>query len=102
MQRLSKLLGLLGVLAATIPGAQAQPADGGRLLASNCFQCHGTNGVNGAFGTLAGQSMSDLLHKLDDFRLKPANSNIMAPHARGYTADDLYWIAFYFSKQPKP
>lgn len=84
-------------------GALAQqPADNGRLLASNCFQCHGTNGVNGAFGTLAGNSQRDLLEKLDDMRRKPAGSNIMVPHARGYTNNDLYWITYYFSIQPKP
>jgi cytochrome subunit of sulfide dehydrogenase len=82
--------------------ALAQPSDNGRLLASNCFQCHGTNGTNGGFDTLAGQSQADLLHKLEDFRLKAAGSNIMNPHARGYTSSDLYWITYYFSKLPKP
>ncbi len=79
-----------------------QPADNGRLLASNCFQCHGTNGVNGAFGNLAGVPQKDLLDKLNDMRLKPAGANLMAPHARGYTNTDLYWITYYFSRLPKP
>ena len=36
--------------------AFAQTADNGRLLASNCFQCHGTNGKPsvGGFDRLAG------------------------------------------------
>ncbi|MEY5098390.1 MAG: hypothetical protein RJA36_1109, partial [Pseudomonadota bacterium] len=81
----------------------AQPANTtGRLLASNCFQCHGTNGVNGAFGNLAGVPQKDLLDKLNDMRLKPAGANLMAPHARGYTNTDLYWITYYFSRLPKP
>jgi len=88
--------------AAVVPAAQAQPVDGGRLLASNCFQCHGTNGVNGGFDTLAGKSQDELLHELDEMRRKAPGSNIMIPHARGYTSNDLYWITLYFSKLPKP
>lgn len=96
----STLCGVI-VLLGTVP-AQAQPADNGRLLASNCFQCHGTNGRGGGFDSLAGQSQTDLLNKLNDIRRKAADSNIMVPHARGYTSNDLYWITYYFSKQPKP
>lgn len=96
----SALLGALALCLAT--PSWAQPADNGRLLASNCFQCHGTNGVNGGFDSLAGQSQADLLNKLNDIRRKAAEGNIMNPHARGYTANDLYWITYYFSKQPKP
>lgn len=78
------------------------PADGGRLLASGCFQCHGTNGMSGAFDTLAGDGQADMLNKLNDMRTKSARSNIMYPHADGYSADELYWITLYFSKLPKP
>lgn len=77
-------------------------ADEGRLLASGCFQCHGTNGVNGAFGTLAGSGKQDLLNKLNDMRRKSARANIMYPHARGYTPYQLSLIADYFARQPKP
>lgn len=83
-------------------GAWAQAADEGRLLASGCFQCHGTNGVKGSFGTLAGSNKQDLLNKLNDMRSKAARSNIMNPHARGYTPAQLTLIADYFARQPKP
>jgi sulfide dehydrogenase cytochrome subunit len=82
--------------------AMAQSADEGRLLASGCFQCHGTNGVKGGFDALAGDNKQDLLNKLNDMRTKPARSNIMNPHARGYTTHQLSLIADYFSRQPKP
>jgi sulfide dehydrogenase cytochrome subunit len=82
--------------------ALAQAEDDGRLLASGCFQCHGTAGVNGRFGTLAGVGKQDLLNKLADMRTKPARANIMYPHARGYTSYQLALIADYFSRQPKP
>lgn len=75
--------------------------DGGRLLASNCFQCHGTNGNSGAFDALAGDGQLDMLNKLKEMRAKSAGSNIMFPHARGYTNAQLACIALYFSKQPK-
>lgn len=78
------------------------PADGGKLLASGCFQCHGTNGGDGSFNRLDGVPQKDMLNKLNDMRTKPAGSSIMIPHALGYSSDDLYWITLYFSKLPKP
>lgn len=83
--------------------AMAQVADEGRLLASGCFQCHGTGGLKGGFGTLAGMSRQDMLDKLNnDMRSKDARSSIMNPHARGYTSHQLSLIADYFARQPKP
>jgi sulfide dehydrogenase cytochrome subunit len=83
--------------------ASAQVANEGRLLASGCFQCHGTSGLKGGFGTLAGVGKEDMLNKLNnDMRTKDARSSIMNPHARGYTSYQLSLIADYFSKLPKP
>jgi cytochrome subunit of sulfide dehydrogenase len=80
--------------------SQAQfVANDARLLASGCFQCHGTNGKSGAFDALAGDGKLDMLNKLKDMRTKSAGSSIMNPHARGYTAQQLDMIADYFSKQ---
>lgn len=83
--------------------AGAQVVNDGRLLASGCFQCHGTSGLKGGFGTLAGVGKEDMLNKLNnDMRTKDARSSIMNPHARGYTSYQLSLIADYFSKLPKP
>ena len=83
--------------------AVAQVVNEGRLLASGCFQCHGTSGLKGGFGTLAGVGKEDMLNKLNnDMRTKDARSSIMNPHARGYTSYQLSLIADYFSKLPKP
>lgn len=83
--------------------AAAQVVNDGRLLASGCFQCHGTAGQKGGFGTLAGVGKQDMLNKLNnDMRSKDARSSIMIPHARGYTNQQLLLIADYFSKLPKP
>jgi cytochrome c553 len=87
------------------PAVRAQSAllqHPGRLLASGCFQCHGTNGMSGGFDTLAGDSREDLLNKLNEMRRKPPRDNIMNPHASGYTNEQLWQIADYFSKLPKP
>ena len=71
-----------------------QPANTtGRLLASNCFQCHGTLGLGG-FEKIRGSSASEAL----EFMTKPANSNIMAAHAQGYTRAQLQTIIAYLKQ----
>ena len=72
----------------------AQPANTeGRLLASNCFQCHGTLGTGG-FEQIRGKSANELL----EYQRKPAASNIMAAHIQGYTAEQLNKIAAYLKQ----
>ncbi|MCU0964832.1 MAG: hypothetical protein MUF08_07180 [Burkholderiaceae bacterium] len=69
----------------------AQPTNTeGRLLASNCFQCHGTLGTGG-FEEIRGKSANELL----EYQRKPAASNIMAAHIQGYTPEQLGKIAAY-------
>ena len=82
--------------------AWAHVPNEGRLLASNCFQCHGTNGRGGGFDELAGKRKSELLHELNEMRVKSARSNIMNAHAHGYSSEQLALIANYFSRLPKP
>jgi cytochrome subunit of sulfide dehydrogenase len=103
MRTIPAVLALAAALLA--PAAQAQSTllqHPGRLLASGCFQCHGTNGMNGGFDALAGDERADLLNKLNEMRRKPPRDNIMNPHASGYTNEQLWLIADYFSKLPKP
>lgn len=71
----------------------------GRLLASNCFQCHGTNG-HGMAG-LAGKSSSDIYGDMYEMQLKPSGSHIMVVNAKGYTTTQLKLIADYFSRQQR-
>lgn len=71
----------------------------GRLLASNCFACHGTNGYpNGGFDRLAGQSASEIVSELKEFRTKP-DGGIMRVHALGYTDQQMWELATYFASQ---
>jgi cytochrome c553 len=82
-------------------GAQAQtntpPA--GRLLASNCFQCHGTNGKGPGFDKLAGKSSSEIYKDLKEFQSGKEGNGIMAKHALGYTDAQLLSLSSWLSTQ---
>ena len=87
----SFLCGVIGLSAWAT--AQAQPADNGRLLASNCFQCHGTLGLGG-FDKIRGSEASEVL----EFMTKTASRDIMAAHAQGYTPEQLKKIIAYLQQ----
>lgn len=96
------LLISLATLGAT--GAMAQttqpPTAPGRLLASNCFQCHGTDGKgSGTFERLAGKSSSEIYNELREMKAENKRGEIMTIHALGYTDGQLRAIADYFARQ---
>jgi mono/diheme cytochrome c family protein len=64
----------------------------GRLLASNCFQCHGTNG-SGGFERIAGEA-----GEIREFRSKIASKDIMAAHAQGYTDAQIEALVSYLNQ----
>ena len=71
-----------------------QPAQStGRLLASNCFQCHATNGTGG-FERITGGEAYDVYK----YTTKTANANIMAAHAQGYTSTQLTSLIGYLNQ----
>ena len=83
----------------TVTAAPAAPSASlnGRLLASNCFQCHGTNG-KGGFDRLAGKSANEIYGDLKEFASGEEDANgIMAAHATGFSDSQLRSIASYFS-----
>lgn len=82
------------LVAAGTAQAQTTPPPG-RLLASNCFQCHGTNG-SGGFDRLAGMSANEIVSELKEMRMK-SSPDIMDAHARGYTDAQLQLIGTYFA-----
>jgi cytochrome c553 len=90
------ILASLPALAQTTPPAVEVP---GRLLASNCFQCHGTNG-SGGFERLAGMSASELIGEMREMSAKNP-PEIMDVHARAYTPAQIQAIANYLSKLPR-
>lgn len=86
-------LSIGAVLGSTPAAAQMPP---GRLLASQCAQCHGTDGQGPGFDELAGKSANDLYGELREMKLRPVEG-IMDRHARGYTDPQLRLIADYLS-----
>lgn len=94
-------LGLSTALLAGLAPAQAQTAvsPAGRLLASNCFQCHGTNGRGPGFEKLAGKSASELYKEMKEFQSGKEGDNIMARHVMGYTDAQLQALAQWLSTQ---
>lgn len=89
------------VLGAQISSAQAASTPHpGRLLASNCFQCHGTEG-RGGFDSLAGKSASDIYGDLREMKYERVGNDIMKAHARGYTDAEMRLIADYFAQLPR-
>ncbi len=100
ISRLRALLWLPIALASTCVAAQttttAPPA--GRLLASNCFQCHGYDGKSSiGFERLSGESSAEIYKELIEMRTK-SRPDIMDMHARGYTNAQIRLIADYLSK----
>lgn len=94
----------LAACGTTAAAAQQPPSTppAGRLLASNCFQCHGTDGRgDGTFERLAGKSSADIYAELREMRAENKRGDLMTIHAFGYTDAQLRAIADYFSKQPR-
>ncbi|MDJ0627147.1 MAG: hypothetical protein QNJ44_02710 [Rhodobacter sp.] len=83
--------------------AEADRAADSRLLASQCAQCHGTNGVSaGGIDSLAGMEYQDLLDKMHDMARPGETGDLMKHQAKGYTTRQMRLIAEYFSQLPKP
>lgn len=95
-----RALGLAALLMAPLLAAQAATTiPAGRLLASNCFQCHGTNGKGPGFDRLAGKSASELVEELKEFQSGQEGNGLMAKHSWGYTDAQLQSLATWLSKQ---
>lgn len=90
-----QLLLPLGLLLAATQSAQAAPP-AGQLLASQCAQCHGTNGNGPGFDEVAGKSASELRKDLLEMKRRPVEG-IMDRQARGYTDAQIKLIADYLA-----
>ncbi len=90
-------LGLSNAGSSTTVVKQTQPANTqGRLLASNCFQCHGTGG-SGGFESIRGGE-ADEVRKYRGLAAQPARANIMAAHAQGYTDAQIAAVITYLQQ----
>jgi cytochrome c553 len=84
-------------VAVTVASVAASEPHPGRLLASNCFQCHGTNGSGGFDGLRGSNEILSELRKFASGAEDP--TGIMAAHAKGYTDEQMQLIADFFAKQ---
>ena len=96
--RLQGLAGCLALLGASLT-ASAQSVPVGRLLASNCFQCHGTNGAGPGFDKLAGKSANEIYKEMNEFRSGKEGTGLMAKHSMGYTDAQLRQLSQWLSTQ---
>lgn len=80
---------LIGTLSAEPPK--------GRLLAAQCFQCHGTNGqAVGGFESISGKSATEMFEELWEMSTRRPEG-IMDLQARAFTRDQLRWISDYLA-----
>ena len=93
------LTGLLAaLLLAGTTTTQAQTVPNGRLLASNCFQCHGTNG-KGGFDAINRKSVGEIYKKLKEFQAGKEGDGLMTKHALGYTDAQMVALDKWLSTQ---
>ena len=68
----------------------------GRLLASQCAQCHGTDGISvSGIDSLVGES-DEILEEMSEMKARNKNK-IMHFQAKGYSDSEIREIARYFS-----
>ncbi|KAG1682804.1 hypothetical protein GQR58_010592 [Nymphon striatum] len=68
----------------------------GRLLAAQCAQCHGTDGISTTdIDSLAGESEAEIIEEMIEMRSDNDNE-LMHLQARGYTDEQIGLIAEYF------
>lgn len=69
----------------------------GRLLASNCFQCHSVSGTTSGFDNIKGKSSSEIYKEMIDFKSGKEGNGLMGRHAMGYTDAQIRLIADYLA-----
>ncbi len=92
----------LMLVAALGTTAFAQTPDQGRLIASNCASCHGTNGISqGGMPSLNGVDKASIVSMVQDFRSGKKPATIMHQLSKGYTDAEIDAVAAYFAAQKK-
>ncbi|WP_020396573.1 c-type cytochrome [Thiolinea disciformis] len=75
----------------------ANVANGGRLLASQCFQCHGTNGHSRTgIDSLVGETANEIISEMREMKASTEN-DIMHSQAKGYTDTEIQLLAAYLA-----
>ena len=93
--------GIMGILftAIDVSLAQTTVSPPGRLLASNCAQCHGMTDTAPGFDRLTGKSAAKLLKELQEYKSGAEGEGIMTRHAMGYTEEQLRQLVQWLSQQ---
>lgn len=104
--RPARLFAVLALLAGGAPialpvAAQTAPdLRAAAYLASNCANCHGTNGRSlGAMPELAGIPKERFVTLMRDFRDGKRQATIMHQLAKGYSDEQIALMAEFFSRQ---
>ncbi|BCN94189.1 hypothetical protein THMIRHAM_19740 [Thiomicrorhabdus immobilis] len=72
----------------------------GRLLASQCAQCHGTNGSStNSWDSIAGESAAELVSEMLEIKAGEEDL-IMQAQAHGYTDSEIQALASWLATQP--
>lgn len=91
------ILILLSSLIPAIPLAVEAAPPAGRLLASQCAQCHGTNGrAVGDIDSLSGESAQEIYEEVLEMKYSSDTDDIMHRQAKGYTDAQIRLIADYY------
>ena len=88
---------LLALSAPSIAQSTAAVPPPGRLLASNCFQCHSISGTTSGFDSIKGKSSNELYNDMIDFKSGKEGNGLMARHAMGYTDAQIRLITDYLA-----
>lgn len=103
-KKISRSIGallILALLGQALPSL-AEDMTVNRLLASQCAQCHGTNGYAiGDFDEIAGEEARDMRDDLLDMKGEDRPENIMDHQALGYTDEQIRRIASYYATLPE-
>lgn len=98
MKKLQKLL-LVGSMIALPAVSQAEGISSGELIATTCFQCHGSEGkfTNGNMPPLAGYPEQFMAMRLKQYVTGELYGTIMQRHMKGYSNEEIEALAKYFS-----
>lgn len=90
------LLAVLALLPATVAAAPSAEA-----LAFTCAGCHGTDGssVGPSMPSIAGMDPEVFVDAMRDYQADKRNATIMNRIAKGYTAQQLQDMAWFFARQ---
>lgn len=82
--------------------ALAEPTPNGRLLASQCFQCHNAKGGSTGFDSITGESANEIYNELKEMQAKAAKEpELMHSQALIYKDAEIMELSKYLATLPK-